>query len=246
MLRKRLLAPCLLLLAGCAPLGPVAVDTALAVRWQPSPNVDARRPNFVVLHATSNDTAERALATLTDPARKVSAHYLVGRDGTVHQLVAERDRAWHAGESYWGGLTDLNSASIGIELDNNGAEAFPEAQVNMLLALLADIKQRHGIPAANFLAHGDIAPRRKVDPSRYFPWKVLAASGFGLWCDAPPAAPTAFDARLGLQALGYELTDPAATIRAYRRHYAADDTTAELAASDQAMLHCLVRLKAGG
>lgn len=243
---RRLLLALVLPLAACAPLAPPVVDTALALRWQPSPNVDARRPNYVVLHATSNDTAEQALATLSNAAKKVSAHYLIARDGTLHQLVAERNRAWHAGESYWGGLTDLNSASIGIELDNNGEEPFPAVQINVLLELMADIKRRHGIPAANFVGHGDIAPRRKVDPGHFFPWKRLAGQGFGLWCDAPSAAPAAFDARLGLQALGYELVDRAATVRAYRRHYAADDTTAELAESDKAMLHCLVRLKAGG
>ena len=246
MVRIGLLMLGLLSISGCAPLSPIATDTPLVTRQSPSPNFDERRPNYVVLHATSNDTAERALATLTDPAKKVSAHYLIGRDGSIHQLVAERNRAWHAGESYWGGLTDLNSASIGIELDNNGDEPFPDMQITVLLELLADIKQRYRIPPANFAGHGDIAPRRKVDPGALFPWQVLAARGFGLWCEAPPAAPDAFDVRLGLQALGYELVDFVATTRAYRRHYAVGDTVAELGAGDKAILHCLVRLKAGG
>jgi N-acetylmuramoyl-L-alanine amidase len=137
---RHLLLPGLLALAACAPLPTGNVGPGLAVRWQPSPNFDERRPNFVILHATSNDTAERALATLTDPAKRVSAHYLVGRDGAIHQLVDERARAWHAGESWWGGLADLNSASIGIELDNNGEEPFAGAQIAALLDLLADIR----------------------------------------------------------------------------------------------------------
>jgi N-acetylmuramoyl-L-alanine amidase len=104
----------------------------------------------------------------------VSAHYVIARDGTVYQLVDERARAWHAGDSLWGGMTDLNSASLGIELDNNGAEPFPDVQISALLALLTDLQQRYRIPARNFLGHADIAPKRKGDPSPYFPWQLLA------------------------------------------------------------------------
>ena len=249
---RSILLCALSLLAACAPMAPQG--SAVPVSWQPSPNFDERRPNFVILHQTTNDDAERALLTLTDPLKKVSAHYLVGRDGAVIQLVDERARAWHAGESWWGGLTDLNSASIGIELDNNGDEPFAEPQIAALLDLLADLKTRLRIPAANFLGHGDIAPGRKVDPSRHFPWKLLAERGFGLWCDSPPPAPAGFDATLALRALGYrggagdalkEVTLMDAAARAFRRHWAGDDATAELNEGDKAMLHCLVRLKDG-
>lgn len=233
-------------LTACAPLPHGVVGTALPAHWQSSPNFDVRRPGFVVLHQTSNDTAARALATLTDPDKKVSAHYLIGRDGTVHQLVDERVRAWHAGASFWGGLTDLNSASLGIELDNTGDEPFAATQIAVLLDLLADIKQRYRIPAANFIGHGDIAPTRKVDPSRHFPWKLLAARGFGLWCDAPAAPPPAFDARLGLRALGYDIADFSAAVRAFRRHYAGDDAAGEMTEPDKAVLYCLVNLQRGG
>jgi N-acetylmuramoyl-L-alanine amidase len=234
----------LALLAGCAPMAPQG--PTVPVSWQPSPNFDERRPNFVILHQTTNDDAERALRTLTDPLKKVSAHYLVGRDGAIVQLVDERARAWHAGESSWGGLSDLNSASIGVELDNNGEEPFAEAQITALLSLLADLKTRYRIPDANFLGHGDVAPRRKVDPSRHFPWKRLAARGFGLWCDAPPPAPATFDARVALQALGYSLVDADAAARAFRRHWTGDDASAELTDADKALLYCLVERKAGG
>jgi N-acetylmuramoyl-L-alanine amidase len=232
------------LLAACAPLAPQG--PTVPVSWQPSPNFDERRPNFVILHQTTNDDAERALRTLTDPLKKVSAHYLVGRDGAIVQLVDERARAWHAGESSWGGLTDLNSASIGVELDNNGEEFFPDAQIAALLPLLADLKARYRIPAANFLGHGDVAPGRKVDPSRHFPWKRLAEQGFGLWCDAPPPAPPGFDAPLALRALGYKVGADDTALRAFRRHWAGDDASAELTEGDKAMLHCLVRLESGG
>jgi N-acetylmuramoyl-L-alanine amidase len=236
----------ILALGACAPIPFGAVGPGVPVRWQASPNFDERRPNFVIIHQTSNGDAERALRTLTDPLKKVSAHYLVGRDGAIVQLVDERARAWHAGESWWGGQTDLNSASIGIELDNDGEEPFAEPQIAALLALLADLKARYRIPDANFLGHGDVAPRRKVDPSRHFPWQRLARQGFGLWCENPPPAPAGFDVPLALRALGYEVgaggtaTDAQ---RAFRRHWAGDDATAELTDADRAMLHCLAGLK---
>jgi N-acetylmuramoyl-L-alanine amidase len=228
-------------LAACAPL-PSGQDRG--VIWRPSPNFDQRRPNFVILHQTTNDNTATALATLTDAQRKVSAHYLIGRDGVVMQLVDEAARAWHAGESWWGGNTDLNSASIGIELDNTGDEVFAEPQIVALLALLEELRTRYRIPAANFLAHGDIAPARKVDPSRLFPWRRLASHGFGLWCEAPPpTAPYGFDALLGLQALGYDVTVPAAARQAFRRHFSGSDVDAELAPGEQALLHCLLQKK---
>jgi N-acetylmuramoyl-L-alanine amidase len=214
--RRRLAVLLLSMLAGCAPLPSGQGSGAL---WQPSPNFDQRRPNFVILHQTTNDNVAKALATLTDRQRKVSAHYLIGRDGTVMQLVDEASRAWHAGESWWGGMTDLNSASIGIELDNTGDETFAEPQILALIALLDDLRTRYRIPSANILAHGDIAPTRKVDPSRLFPWQRLATHGFGLWCETPPTPPpVGFDAQLGLQALGYDMAAPAAARTAFRRH----------------------------
>jgi len=240
-MRRGLAVLLLAALAACAPLPPGQGRGAL---WQPSPNFDLRRPNFVILHQTTNDNTATALATLTDPQRKVSAHYLVGRDGAVMQLVDENSRAWHAGESWWGGLTDLNSASIGIELDNTGDEPFAEAQIVALLALLDELRTRYSIPVANYLAHGDVAPARKVDPSRLFPWQRLAAQGFGLWCDAPPpAAPAGFDALLGLQALGYDIAAPAAARAAFRRHFMGSDADAELAPAEQALLSCLLQKK---
>ncbi|MDO8789584.1 MAG: N-acetylmuramoyl-L-alanine amidase [Sulfuritalea sp.] len=234
----------ILLLAALAACAPLPTGQGAGALWQPSPSFDQRRPNFVILHQTTNDNAATALATLTDPQRKVSAHYLIGRDGAVMQLVDEAERAWHAGESWWGGSTDLNSASIGIELDNSGDEVFAEAQIVALLALLDELRTRYRIPAANVLAHGDIAPTRKVDPSRLFPWQRLATHGFGLWCEAPPpVAPAGFDAMLGLQALGYDIAVPAAARQAFRRHFTASDVDAEFAPGELGLLYCLLQKK---
>lgn len=227
-----------LLLAACAPTPPRIGSPS---QWIPSPSFDERRPNIVVLHHTSNDTARQALRTLTDPAREVSAHYVIDRDGTLYQLVDERHRAWHAGVSSWGAITDLNSVAIGIELDNNGREPFPQAQIDALMILLGELKTRYSIPRANFLGHADVAPGRKVDPSRHFPWRTLAARGFGLWCDPPlPAAAPAMDFELGLRALGYNTANLEASIGAFKLHFIQDEVSAQITARDRDMLHCLL------
>ncbi len=218
--------------------------SGLPLTARPSPNFGARRPNFVIIHHTADDTAEDALRTLTNPLRQVSSHYLIGRDGKLYYLVDELARAWHAGDSYWGGTTDLNSASIGIELDNNGFEPFAEPMIERLLQLLDDLKTRYKIPTANFLGHGDILPGRKVDPSRYFPWQRLAARGFGLWCDPPyPLAPWVQDDALLLAALGYDVTriDPARA--AFRRRFRAEESAGALTGSESALLQCLLARK---
>ena len=226
------------LLAACAPLPPRTV----------SPNFDERRPNLVIIHHTSDNTLEQALNTLTTPERKVSAHYVIGRDGTVVQLVNESARAWHAGISWWGGYTDINSASLGIELDNNGNEPFADAQIDALLILLADIRQRRHIPAANFIGHADIAPSRKTDPSALFPWNKLAERGFGLWCETPlPAAPAGYDLQLALAALGYNPATPEASQLAFRLHFIRDTTIpGNLIPTEQekAVAYCLLQKKA--
>ncbi len=242
----------LVLLAGCsttattgtAPRAVLPQYTSLALVERPSVNFGVRRPNFVIIHHTSDDTAEDSLRTLTNPKLEVSSHYLIGRDGKLYYLVDELARAWHAGESYWGGTTDLNSASIGIELDNNGNEPFAEPMIEALLQLLADLKARYKIPAANFLAHGDIIPGRKVDPSRFFPWQRLAARGFGVWCDPPypPPPPAASDALL-LAALGYDVTNVRASTAAFRRRYRSVENEAPLDVSERALLQCLIERK---
>ncbi len=226
------------LLAGCSGIPVGSLDQVIRI---PSPNHNERRPNYVILHDTSNDNIERPLKTLTDPAREVSAHYLIGRDGTLYQLVDEQRRAWHAGQSYWGGLTDLNSASIGIELDNTGEEPYADAQITRLLGLLRELQARYRIPAANILGHGDIALRRKVDPGWQFPWARLADAGFGLWCKQPVAAlDPVSDPVLVLQAIGYDVADPDSALAAFRRHFLGSTAEGEIGEDERRLMHCLV------
>ena len=230
-------------LSACAPL---PLYTTLPVDMHPSPNFSERRPNYVVLHHTTNNTAEQAVATLTSRLTQVSAHYLVARDGRIIYLVDELKRAWHAGDSYWGGNRDLNSSSIGIELDNNGREPYPDVQIEALIALLGDLATRWSIPPANVLAHGDVAPGRKVDPSELFPWRRLAEAGFGLWCDPPyPQLESAADDALLLAALGYDVTRLPAAIAAFKRRWAPDDPGAGLSDEQRGLLLCLIGRQQG-
>jgi len=190
--------------------------------WSPSPNHDARQAQLIVLHHTqmaSFDDALRTLKSANDQGR-VSAHYLVAEDGRVEQLVDERARAWHAGAGRWGVLTDLNDASIGIELDNDGSEPFADVQIDALIRLLDDLCTRLAIPRTAVIAHADLAPTRKADPSAHFPWSRLAAAGFGEWprAGAPPA-PEGFDPVLALALLGYDVSDLPAAVAAFRRRF---------------------------
>lgn len=214
-----------------------------------SPNFDQRHPVLVVIHHTGDESLARAQQVLTDPATKVSAHYLIDRDGRLVQLVAEAHRAWHAGAARWGGIEDVNSASIGIELVNNGDEVFPEPQIRTLLGLLADLKQRHHLPTVAFVGHADVAPKRKADPNRYFPWQVLAEKGFGRWCFQPSAADASVRSSqtvqaedlIGLRALGYEMSDPDATIKAFRRHFLGLDGEPLFGLPERQVLRCLLQ-----
>ena len=155
-----------------------------------SPNFGERRQpvDMLILHYTGMVTGFAALERLCDPAAEVSCHYLIWEDGRITQLVDEAHRAWHAGKSHWAGITDINSASIGIELvhegPGQGPPLFPRVQISACIALCKDIQTRHAIPAAHVLAHSDIAPGRKIDPGEGFPWQTLAEAGIGLW--TPP------------------------------------------------------------
>ena len=155
----------------------------------PSPNFEERpkgiSPNMIILHYTDMMSAQEALTRLCDPTAKVSAHFLISKTGDLYQLVDLTKRAWHAGLSSWKGIEDINSQSIGIELDNLGhtfgPEAFPEPQIKTLLVLLEELTKEYGIAPHRILGHSDVAPLRKVDPGTLFPWEHLADKGFGLW-----------------------------------------------------------------
>ncbi|MEC7762421.1 MAG: N-acetylmuramoyl-L-alanine amidase [Pseudomonadota bacterium] len=153
----------------------------------PSPNHGARRngltPELIVIHYTAMKSVKAALDRLCSPEHEVSCHYLIGRDGTLWQMVDEDRRAWHAGAGDWGGRGDVNSRSIGIELDNTGRHPFPEPQMAVLIALLADIRARWSIPAHGVIGHSDFAPSRKADPGRRFDWRRLALEGHAIWPD---------------------------------------------------------------
>ena len=194
----------------------------------PSPNWNERQLpiSMVVLHYTGMLSAEEALERLCCPEAGVSAHYLIEEDGTVHRLVREDRRAWHAGKSFWRGITDINSASIGIELVNPGHEfgyrPFPDAQMEALLPLLADMVQRHDVPRANVVGPSDIAPTRKEDPGELFDWDLLSAHRLALrtprvTMPSPYENDGAF--YLALERWGYDISDPAAAMRAFQRRW---------------------------
>lgn len=216
-------------------------------QWVPSPNHNARSPVIIVLHHTEQDSVQESLDTLrsANSGGKVSSHYLVGRDGDLYQLVADSERAWHAGGGRWGAITDLNSASLGIEIDNNGDSPFTQPQIDTLLRLLGDLCTRYNIPRNQIIGHADLAPTRKADPSRFFPWQQLADAGFGIWPNpAHGPAPEGFDRWMALQALGYSLEDRAAAARAFHRRFRGSDTLpSELDVEDARILHSLLLQK---
>lgn len=182
-------------------------DTPLVSALHPSPNIEPRRgmaPSILLLHYTGLPTVERAIDVLSRTDCKVSCHYVVDLDGRITQMVAESERAWHAGVSSWQGETDINSASIGIEIHNVGHHAgypdFPPEQMQSVLRLCQNIVRRHRILRENVLAHSDVAPGRKADPGEKFDWRLLARHGVGLWVE--PAAVDVDDDSLGVGAEG--------------------------------------------
>jgi N-acetylmuramoyl-L-alanine amidase len=194
----------------------------------PSPNFDERAlpVTMLVLHYTGMQDAAAAIAWLTNPEAKVSSHYVVAEDGQVLALVDEDKRAWHAGRSYWRGTTDVNSASIGIEIVNPGHEwgyrPFPEPQMEALIPLVAEIVGRHGIEPGNVVGHSDIAPQRKMDPGELFDWERLARLRLAVprprrnLAD-PHWTPGGF--LLALERFGYDVADGPAAVRAFQRRF---------------------------
>eukprot|EP01037_Dinobryon_pediforme_P013429 gene13429-13543_t len=247
-------------------------DSTLVDNLVASPNFGERGQgvDMLVLHYTGMETGDLALARLCDPEEEVSCHYLIWEDGRITQLVAERARAWHAGKSHWAGRTNINSASIGIELVHVGhlndlsksdAPVFPKAQIAACIDLCQDIIARHGIPAAHVLAHSDIAPGRKIDPGEAFPWQQLADAGIGLWTPPEPITSGRFFAQgdegppiEAIQALlalyGYNITVngvfDAATqtiVAAFQRHFRPERVDGVADASTITTLRNLLMLK---
>jgi N-acetylmuramoyl-L-alanine amidase len=209
------------------PLAPVDIDFI----DRPSPNFDERQlpVSMIVLHYTGMPDMQSALDRLTSPDARVSSHYIVDEDGTIYRLVDESQRAWHAGKSRWRGISDVNSASVGIEIVNPGHEfgyrEFPDEQMASVIPLVADIKERHGIGRGNVVGHSDVAPARKEDPGELFPWDALAKRRLALpsptrelidpyWTDA--------GFLLALERFGYDVTDTQKAVIAFQRRFRPD------------------------
>jgi len=205
-------------------------------------NMGIRKPNFVMIHHTAQDSLAQTIKTFTIKRTAVSSHYVVSRDGKVVQMVNDYLRAQHAGAGKWGNETDMNSASIGIEMDNNGTtDKWTDAQIISLCKLLATLKKKYSIPTANFIGHADYAPSRKPDPNN-FPWKTLAKKGFGLWYDDVLQMPPAdFDTTLALRIIGYDVKNLGAAITAFKRHFVGTDLTPKLTEPDKLILYNLYK-----
>lgn len=239
--------------------------------WVGTTNFNLRKPNFVIIHHTDQDSLQQTLYTFTLPRTQVSAHYVIGKNGEIYHMLNDYYRAWHAGAGKWGNTTDLNSTSLGIELDNNGEESFAPAQIESLIKLLGVLKEKYNIPAQNFIGHADVAPTRKVDPNNYFPWKLLAEEGFGLWYDEdledsprvmeieksnrlipvaadPDLPPTEvieevilIDPELALRIIGYDTTNLPSAIAAFKLHFVQSEVNSELNERDLKILNNLYR-----
>ncbi len=221
----------------------------------PSPNFDDRTLpiTMIVLHYTGMEDGPSAIARLRDPAAKVSAHYVVEEDGRVLRLVPEEKRAWHAGKSHWREIEDVNSASIGIEIVNPGHEfgyrPFPDGQIDAVIRLVHQIKDRYEITRGNIVAHSDIAPARKRDPGELFPWGKLARLRLAL----PRPTKNLMDPMWGeaafllaLERFGYDVTDKMAAIMAFQRRFRPELIDGEIDAECRMILLALLLPKPQG
>ena len=218
---------------------------------------------MVVIHYTGMKTGEAALARLRDPEAKVSAHYLIERDGRIFRLVPEERRAWHAGVSFWKGHRDINARSLGVELVNPGEEhgyvSFPDLQIDALLMLLEHVRTRWAVADGDIVGHSDVAPARKVDPGPLFPWKRLAKAGHGHWVEPTPApgaplgegesGPGVFLVQAGLTRLGYDCVPSGAfdgatrtIVEAFQRHWRPERVDGVMDGETRARLMALLRL----
>jgi N-acetylmuramoyl-L-alanine amidase len=261
-----LLLPLAFVLFGCSPKGPYALTNKvykqksdsmakvielaqpvaladssgmpLASAFVGTVNFNMRKPNYVIIHFTAQDSIGQTLHTFTVTSTQVSAHYVVAKDGKIYHMVNDYLRAWQAGISRWGSVTDMNSCSIGIEIDNNGSEPYTDAQVKSMVALLGYLKKTYNIPRGNFIGHQDIAPARKPDPGPYFPWQVMAEHGFGYWSDdVLELAPDNFDYATALRLIGYDTSNLNAAIVAFKRHFVQKDSNPALTQLDLNVLY---------
>jgi N-acetylmuramoyl-L-alanine amidase len=211
--------------------------------WVGTTNFNMRKPNFVIIHHTAQNSCDETLRTFTLERTKVSAHYVICRNGTVHHMLNDYFRAWHAGNSRWGNVVDINSTSIGIELDNNGLEPFSESQMNSLMSLLNRLKKAHDIPTANFIGHSDIAPTRKNDPSIQFNWELLSENGFGNWFGDTTnvSVPKDFNTLQALRIVGYNVKDSTAATTVFKRKFLKQESKKPLTEGDKKVLFTLMQ-----
>jgi N-acetylmuramoyl-L-alanine amidase len=241
-------------------------DSALVSDLHPSPNIEPRKagyvPSILIMHYTGLPTVERAIDVLSRPDCKVSCHYVIDVDGRIIQMVSEECRAWHAGVSSWSGETDINSASIGFEIQNPGHmlgyPEFPAVQMEAVAALARDVIRRHHIAPQRVLAHSDVAPGRKIDPGEKFDWGWLAGRGVGHWVapaplvEAEAGSPSTADvarARELLSEYGYKIdlkgtfcSDMQTIVKAFQLHFRPARPDGRL---DRSTLDTLSRLVAG-
>ncbi|WP_294194590.1 N-acetylmuramoyl-L-alanine amidase [uncultured Sphingomonas sp.] len=224
-------------------------------REVPSPNFNDRvlPITMIVLHYTGMKTAQEALDRLCDPAAEVSAHYFVDEDGTITRLVPDDRRAWHAGRAHWRGVTDVNSASIGIEIVNpghdHGYRDFPESQIDAVVRLVAHLKDTYEITRGNVVGHSDVAPQRKRDPGELFPWHRLARLRLAL----PRPTKNLVDPMWGeaafclaLERFGYDVNDRMAAIMAFQRRFRPELIDGEMDAECRMILLALLLPKPQG
>ena len=215
-----------------------------------SPNCNERTLpiSMVVLHYTEMKPVETAIEKMCDPEAGVSAHYCITEEGEVIRLVPEAKRAWHAGVSYWRGHKDVNSASIGIELDHpghaGGYRDFSDAQFEALIPLLARIVEEHDIPRTNVVGHSDVAPARKIDPGELFPWERLAEYGLCLARPAKLELGDPFDNDgafyLALERFGYDITDGHKAVEAFQRRWRPEKIDGQIDGQIRAILFQLL------
>lgn len=211
--------------------------------WAGTTNFGLRKPGFVIIHHTAQNSCEQTLQTFTLHHSQVSAHYVICKDGTVHHMLNDYLRAWQAGVASWGNDKDINSSSIGIELDNNGFDSFPPEQIKSLLTVLDTLKTKYSIPTANFIGHGDIASARKNDPNVTFPWQFLSQNGYGLWYGDTTfvTLPENFNSLQALRIIGYSVKDSLAAIVAFKRHFENQDSSTVLTREDKKILFDLMK-----
>ncbi len=206
-------------------------------------NFSIRKPQFIILHHTDQESCEQTYKTFTTERTQVSAHYVICEDGTITQMLNDYLRAWHAGRGKWFTITDMNSISLGIEIDNDGKEEFSEDQIQALIWLLGKLTKQYGIPKQNIIGHLDWAVGRKVDPSVAFPWKLLAEHGFGIWYDEQALEnlelPSDFDATNALKHIGYDVSTPEDALRSFRIHFMQTQREGDLTEQEKKIIYSL-------